>query len=691
MRLHQSTMLSMARKRQLSHPTSETGFDIKQWQYIFEGLTDNNPIDRSTIEAASWLEFHFKRISLTREHHKLREHESLILKDILQAHLAAANFGFAKVSAQQMSEFNPEELLSIEKMISYKSNLTQDGAKVNANQLVMMRLDSTCPAIFYALKNKENLAKAYKTSKETPPGVDKNDFILNELNCSQLYHNGSVLWQEILFGDAYFKFIPNKKLILVSKLNKLGKLKAICDYRRDHKNGTQSIQSNNLVHDPNFSLGTTAPKKFIKLSNHKKLSTHRADHFNETFNHYINSRWIEQFLGIEEHLFSIMKVKCPDNTHGQSYSVRDILLVWFHLTLIAHQMIDQKGDPSATDLIELLEYCTWLKHAELARALAEVTSFDESLINSILSFLTYEAASLQDDLWLKPLLAIEGEVALSLSALLSANLRRNVDMWLPLVDPKSNLRGRHFEKYMVEVMEECKAGSGPICKHLKWTGSIDLKYDDKGEEVDLTFSFGKIIVVVELRSRRIPITPLDYHNALHEKEGGIYKKADQAKRKTQYIKDHLPSFCKDYYPHLNDCLDDVTVHPLVIINDQFHAGFPCDNIPVLDEYLLKHFLQDGRVKFLATTPSDYRYAVVLYETLEEAEKAFIGYAMLPTIIEVHSASLKEIQNVHHIAEGEFPMQWYTYDVIEPENEEQTLAILNHLSVGKLIDVKKATL
>lgn len=689
MRLHQSKILNMARKLKLSHPTSETGLDLQQWRKAFEDLTENNPIDRSIAEAASWLDSHFKRISRTREHYKLKQDESLTLKDILHAHLAAANFGFTQVSAQQKRELNPEDDLSLEKMISYKSDLTQDGTRVNINQLVMMRLDSICPAIHEALKNKYKLANKYKTSTRNSPGADKSTFILSELNCAQLRHNGSIIWQEILYGDAYFSFIPDRKIIFISKENDLGRMKSICDYRRDHQNGTTSIEINLLVHNRNFKLGSTAPKKFIKYTTNKPLTTHNINQFDETFWRYVKFRWIEQFLWIEKHLFPIMEVRCPA-PQGQCYSVRDILLVWFHLTLIAHQMSDQKGDSSPASLTELLDYCIWFNRAELIKALTEVTTFDESLLNSILALLTYEASSRQDDLWMKPLLAIDGEIALSIGTMLSSNLRRNVDIWLPLVDPKSHLRGLHFENHMIEVMKECKAGNSPICEHLKWTGAIDLKYGEKGEEVDLTFSFGKTIVVAELRSRRIPITPLDYHNALHEKESGIHKKATQAERKARYIQNHLSKFCAEYYPNLSDCLNDVVVHPLVIINDQFHAGFPLKNTPVLDEHLLKHFLRDGRVKFLATSPSDYRYAIVLYDNLEEAEQVFMKYAMSPTIIEVYSASLKKTQNIHCIAEGETPMHWHAYDVLEPENEEHTLAILRSLSIGKLIDMRNAS-
>lgn len=153
MKLHQSKMLSMARKLELSHPTSKSGLDFQEWHNIFKGLADNNPLDRSITEAATWLGNHFKRISLTRQHYRLKSDENLILKDFFHIHLAAANYGFAQVSAQQRRSLNPDDKPSLEKMIAFKSDLTQDGAKVHANQLVMMRLDSICLAIYDALNS----------------------------------------------------------------------------------------------------------------------------------------------------------------------------------------------------------------------------------------------------------------------------------------------------------------------------------------------------------------------------------------------------------------------------------------------------------------------------------------------------------------------------------------------------------
>lgn len=357
MKLHQSKMLSMARKLELSHPTSKSGLDFQEWHNIFKGLADNNSLDRSITEAATWLGNHFKRVSLTRQHYRLKSDENLILKDFFHIHLAAANYGFAQVSAQQRRSLNPDDKPSLEKMIAFKSDLTQDGAKVHANQLVMMRLDSICLAIYDALDNKDNLSEKYKVIADDPSGVDKVDFLLNDLSCSQLYHNGSVIWQEILYGDTYFSFIPCKNIIFVSKLNDLGKMKAICDYRRDHQNGTVSIQTNNFIHDSIAYLGPSGPKRFIKYDPSGILMVRGVHSFDEAFKRYVNGRWIEQYFGIEEHLFEIMEVKCPEDINGQTYSVREILLVWFHLSLLAHQISDAQSDTSVADIAELLEFC----------------------------------------------------------------------------------------------------------------------------------------------------------------------------------------------------------------------------------------------------------------------------------------------------------------------------------------------
>ncbi len=77
-------------------------------------------------------------------------------------------------------------------------------------------------------------------------------------------------------------------------------------------------------------------------------------------------------------------------------------------------------------------------------------------------------------------------------------------------------------------MEECRSSNDVMRHNLSWTGSLMLKYDREQvrEEIDLTFSFGNVLVVAELRSRRTPITPLDYHNALYE-DGGFSQRSSR--------------------------------------------------------------------------------------------------------------------------------------------------------------------
>ncbi|MFD2884059.1 hypothetical protein ACFS4T_20440 [Pseudomonas lini] len=88
-------------------------------------------------------------------------------------------------------------------------------------------------------------------------------------------------------------------------------------------------------------------------------------------------------------------------------------------------------------------------------ALVVVTEMSEEVVEAIIEFLTFKAVDRQDDLWTKPILQVGGEVALAISALMSASLRRNVDTWLRLVDPKSHLRGKIFLK---KIFRGCDGG-----------------------------------------------------------------------------------------------------------------------------------------------------------------------------------------------------------------------------------------
>ena len=681
-----SPVVSLARKKKLTHPTERKPFNTEQWLDVYKNYSNGNSVDKSLCEGAGWLATHFSRVYATRDYYKLHAGDSLSGKELLHAHLAGANFSFVLLAKKQMRDLPPEAVPTMETFLDYKTDLTLSGVEVNANQLNMFRLDSLCSPIYEILHERKDLEVSVRGDAEPSSGLPKLDFMVNEFRCSQLYHNGVIIWQQLLYGGAIFAYDLQRNRILISQLNDIDKMKAICDYRREHHHAAIALETQSIAHNLLLWLGLDYPKMVLKYDGLSGVSIVTVEDLGDDTDRFIKYKWAEPYLVVEPHLFELVKTQCSKSVEGQGYSVRDVLVVWFHLAVLARQSVQASTEENPDSWGQLLQHCTWFDREGLVIALSTVTEMSEQSVGAIIGFMTFEAKERQDDLWTKPILQVGGEVAFSVSALLSANLRRNVDAWIRLVDPKSNLRGKHFEKYLENIMEECRSANEIMRSNLSWTGSLMLKYDGEQtrEELDLTFSFGNILVVAELRSRRTPITPLDYHNALYE-DGGIFTKVEQAERKAAYVRKHLADFCRDYYPRLNENVDSVMVYPLVIVNDQFHAGFPCGDTPVLDEHLLKHFLKDGTAKFCGSHDdhSSYRFGVVLYENIEEAERNFLSYTMRPTIIETYQTSVEQKSTLYSLMPGEPGINWLSYEVKEPSSEKQ-LRILKNLSVGKFV-------
>ncbi|MDW3283020.1 hypothetical protein NQ232_25310, partial [Escherichia coli] len=109
------------------------------------------------------------------------------------------------------------------------------------------------------------------------------------------------------------------------------------------------------------------------------------------------------------------------------------------------------------------------------------------------------------------------------------------------IDPNDTRRGKLFEKDLIRVLEECRNGNSVMKEHLRYTSAIEPNYHGHKEEIDLTFSFGNLLIVVEARSRKTSITPLDYDNELFDSNGLVHK-TKQAIRKAAFVKEHLEHF-----------------------------------------------------------------------------------------------------------------------------------------------------
>ncbi|WP_172666937.1 hypothetical protein [Pseudomonas chlororaphis] len=676
------TLLKLAREGQLTHPAKLESFNLQAWIQAYEYVKDGSEMERGFLNGVAWLNENFQRVRSTRNQFTFERSEPLTANELIQAHLAAANYFFYLVSAEQMEAITQTPEASMEQHMSLKSSMTHGGIKFSPNGLNMHRLDSLCYSLRELLKGRSDIDQLFPAAR--PHQLKKMIFLENETKMAQYSYNLSRIWQDLLYGETSF-FPHEAGMVLISTTRSPHLIKTISEYRREHHNGFNGLE---IIRDirNHYSICETllARSQYLKYDhNTQPVLTTSWHSLEDEIKGAARHQYFAPLYMIDKHLRPILNSSLPNS---KDLIIRNILNVWFHLSVLASQ-IKTVGisNPTPDSWSSLKALAPKFKLDILISRLSSCTNLDKNSVASIVKMLTYEkTGTSQDDLWSQPLILLGEYCSFPVSALLTASIGRNIDTWLKKVDPKSKRRGKLFEQDLLDTLKEC-ADTNPILgKHLNWTPAIRSKYEPKKvEEIDLTFSFGKIIVIAELRSRRTPITPLDYHNELSDKNG-LNLKTEQAIRKAQRVRDNIKPFCDAHYPALSNRTD-LLVIPLVIVNGQFHAGYPYNNVAVLDPHLLTHFLKDAEARFYGSIEEEnsHMYSLPIYDCIDTAEQAFPEYIKNPTLIQLYNILAKETTTKYDVFGDGFPPVFsVTYDLSDV-SPEVYLKSLERISNGRL--------
>lgn len=678
----QTALLKLARDRKLPHPAMLETFKISSWVDAYEWTKGPGNEERGFLNGVNWLNDNFQRVQNTRAQFTFSRETPLSGDELIQAHLGAANHAFYRISEEQMALMEGQPDATMEQHLNLKSSLTHGRVEIDPNTLNMYRLDSLCGPFWELLiKHRHDTNGLFPEAR--PHQLDKFTFLQNETSMAQLFHSFSRIWQDLLYGDARFFPHPNG-VVLASTTPDTHLIKAVSKYRRDHHNATNALQivrdwkkrrsiaefllneGQYLHYQGSGSVLSCIPWK--ELSEEAQMSAfyHRAAP------HYM----------IDEHLHPILERASSD---AKDQAIRNVLNVWFHLAVLSAQIREaslSKSSPGQWD--ELLEFAPKFQLNELIDRLARCTNMTIEDVRVVIEILSYDAKEKQSDLWSQPLLVLGDYVCFPVSALLTASIGRNFDIWLNRIDPRSKRRGILFERDVLNIMQECRSNNPILAEQLCWTAAMKFRYEPKKyEEIDLSFSFGNLLVIAEVRSRRTPITPQDYHNDKSD-DNGIEHKAEQAARKATRIRENLQMFCAAHYPSLVG-RDDLTVVPLVIINGQYHAGYPCNGVPVIDTHLLKHFLKDAQARFHGDVDetTGHMYSIPLYSSLDEAVRLFPEYASCPTLISLYNALITQVSAKYEIPGESFPPVFTTVLEISDVTPERYMKVLEQIAKGNL--------
>lgn len=625
---HIHPLVKLARERKLPHPHRPEEFSERAWTEVLRQYGDRQGVGFAS--GAVWLNSHFRRIERSRQQFTCGEEAPLHYIELARAHLAAANAAFYQVMNEQIEKDKQREPASLEQMLARRSAHTAGGEEAAVNSVNMQRLDSLCLVLWELFKHRDKLSTLFPAVR--PRLMSRMDLLYNESKMSQYYHSFSLLWQEMLYGHAAFAADGDRVL-----LQYIGHfphaVKAISEYRRDHHHGTTVLEAGSILRQKKMmiagpQLRYQGPDLPLTLCTWGALS--------EEAQMQAAYQWISPHGHLEHHLRPLIDEQSEAKEDRQ---IQRVLRIWFHLSVLAMQVSEghiNNSRPLPDHWQQMLAMAPLFDRQQLAALLGECTGYTPQQVEQALKVLTWRGKTLQEDLWVQPLVELEGKLAFPVSAFLTANFSRNFDCWLQKIDSRHERRGRLFEQDLLRVMAECRQANSLMREHLHFSPVGKFYAGDDYEEIDLAFTFGNQLVVVEARSRKTPITPLDYHNDMHDDNGLLHKTA-QAKRKADYVRQHLATFCQRYFPHLCG-RDDVQVLPLTLINGQFHAGYALNDVAVLDPALLLHFLKDGELRFnFDAERHRHQYAVPLYASLEEAQAVFADYIRSPLLIRIYEA------------------------------------------------------
>ncbi len=306
-----------------------------------------------------------------------------------------------------------------------------------------------------------------------------------------------------------------------------------------------------------------------------------------------------------------------------------VLTVHDNLAMVASAIWAQL--PRATEVTELRNLETFspvVDLSSLANAIASAARMPLAAVSFVLERLYWRPGPVLGTTWYRPIIRLdENQGVFVFLPLLASNPRRVIEWWLREGRLDLALRGKLFERILVESLKRAMDGR-PLQDAVAIDSPGKLRASDgTTEEVDLTIRIGPLLVVGELKFNNQPDTATDRANYI----GELRSAALQALRKADWVRQHLGDL-EARIPIGSSAPLDGRVVPIVVTNFAIGAGLQLDGVPVLDGTLLGWYLarpyaevaelhRDGLTRSRIGAPA--------YQTLTEMADAFVDFAKYP--------------------------------------------------------------
>ncbi len=270
-------------------------------------------------------------------------------------------------------------------------------------------------------------------------------------------------------------------------------------------------------------------------------------------------------------------------------TLQEIFMGWHLLCELASGILrGSQRSLSTSDHITTCRLAPRLPRSELELAFASALEIEEEKTAKFLSLLTYRGRP-EESLFDCPLVDVdEGHCTLLTAAVLAGNLTYLAEGWLRRGGFDFGVRGKLYEREVctrLDVLIKANPalrGCGATARPIKYT---PRKLDP--QETDAVLWLGNLLVVVEVKNTVLRTDPYQRHKYLQE----LADKARQARRKRQYLEEHLPECLNKLKQHGYNPPQPKRIIEVVVTNLTFGVGESFEGTPVVDASSVFDFLR----------------------------------------------------------------------------------------------------
>lgn len=309
----------------------------------------------------------------------------------------------------------------------------------------------------------------------------------------------------------------------------------------------------------------------------------------------------------------------------------DILNLYSELKLLFSKVQEIKIDETTIDKENFYKYSFFIPYNEIKNYLIKKTKYSVKQINQALDLLIHKDGYY--NLWQKSLIRIDEKIYPILYPFLHGNLFRYIDYWLEAGGFDLDRRGKLFENFIKNELENSFKRKAFFLKIIK-QNTFKAK-DGQTEEIDLIIELKNITIIAEVKCIKYPVDTRDFSN--------IYKRLDSASvqinRKVEFLE---KNDFKNSNPFLNK-----KIIKLLITNFPEFSGAKFNGVAVTDFSLMENYFINGKLEegvafFKEESSRNKNYKkIVYYKSEEEFNDNLELFFNFPTPIKEKWDSIKK--------------------------------------------------